>query len=197
MSRKTRFWYRYLLGDLPWDSGITPPEIVALIENEDLPSGRAIDLGCGTGTNVVYLATHGWQATGVDFIGRAIRQARRKARWAGVAQRTRFIRGDLTRLSPSDLGTSFDLAVDIGCCHALPPGGRTHYARTVRSLVRPGGLYMLYAFRRSPERPRGLNDEDIEALFMPFFTLSWVDYGEDTAADSKSAWYQFERTTER
>jgi SAM-dependent methyltransferase len=196
MPSKTRFWYRYLLGDLPWDSGITPPEIVALIEKDGLAPGRAIDLGCGTGTNVVYLADHGWQATGVDFIGRAIRRARRKARRAGVAPRTRFIRGDLTRLSPSDLGDSFDLAVDIGCCHALPLSGRAHYARSVRSLVRPGGLFMLYAFRRSAERPRGLNDEDIEALFMPYFTLNWVDFGEDRAADSKSAWYQLERTTE-
>jgi SAM-dependent methyltransferase len=196
MSRKTRFWYRYLLGDVPWDSGITPPEIVSLIEENRLPPGRAIDLGCGTGTNVVYLAAHGWEATGVDFVGSAIRRARRKARRAGISHRTRFIRGDLTRLVPSDMGTSFDLAIDIGCCHALPRSGRAHYARSVRELVRPGGTFMLYAFRQTPERPRGLNQEEVEALFTPYFSLNWVDFGEDRAADSRSAWYQFERSTE-
>jgi cyclopropane fatty-acyl-phospholipid synthase-like methyltransferase len=196
MLRKTRFWYRYLRGDLPWDSGITPPEIVTLIEEEGLPPGRSIDLGCGTGTNVVYLAKHGWEATGVDFIGRAIRQGRRKARQAGVASRTRFLRGDVTRLSPSDLGGPFDLAVDIGCCHSLPVDARARYAQTLRSLVQPGGLYMLYAFRRSEKRPGGLNDDDIEALFGAHFSLNWVDYGDDLAANARSAWYQLQRTAE-
>ncbi|MEJ2149244.1 MAG: hypothetical protein P8Z40_07160 [Chloroflexota bacterium] len=169
MLRKTRFWYRYLRGDLPWDSGITPPEIVTLIEEEGLAPGRSIDLGCGTGTNAVQ---------------------------AGVASRTRFLRGDVTRLSPSNLGGPFDLAVDIGCCHSLPVDTRVRYAQTLRSLVQPGGLYMLYAFRRTEKRPGGLNDDDIEALFGAHFSLNWVDYGDDLAANARSAWYQLQRTAE-
>ena len=194
MRGKTQFWFRYLSGNVPWDSGITPPEIVALIERDGLPPGRAIDIGCGTGTNMIYLAKHGWEAVGVDFVGKAIRQARRKARQARVSHQTHFIHGDVTSLPPSDIGSSFDLAVDIGCCHSLPASKRPFYARSVRALVRPGGLFMLYAFRQSPERPDGLNDADVETLFSSHFTLNWVDFGEDLAADSKSAWYQFERT---
>jgi cyclopropane fatty-acyl-phospholipid synthase-like methyltransferase len=196
MSSKSQFWYRYLRGDLPWDSGITPPEIVSLIEGDALPSGRAIDLGCGTGTNVVYLAKHDWEAVGVDFIGRAVRQARQKARHAGVTHLTRFIRGDVTGLSPSELGTKFDLAIDIGCCHSLAHSRRTDYSQLLRSLVRPGGLFMLYAFRRSDQRPGGLSEQDIRELFSPHFSINWADFGEDLAANARSAWYQLERTTE-
>jgi len=70
-------WYYF---NPPWDTGITPPEVVEAIEGpEALRPGRALDLGCGTGTNSLYLARHGWNVVGVDLAVRAIRQARRKA----------------------------------------------------------------------------------------------------------------------
>src|SRR4030066_306033 len=78
----------------PWDTGVSPPELLAHIERH--PPGRALDLGCGTGTNVITLAQHGWQVTGVDFAWRAIRQAQRKAKRAGVLVDLRV--GDVTRL---------------------------------------------------------------------------------------------------
>jgi SAM-dependent methyltransferase len=48
------------------------------------PPGRAIDIGCGTGTNVITLARAGWQVTGVDFAPRAISLARKKLKKAGI-----------------------------------------------------------------------------------------------------------------
>src|SRR5438034_11225343 len=75
----------YLFGWTPWDSGITPPEIVSLVEGGRIPPGRALDMGCGTGTNVIYLSRHGFEATGVDISGRAIARARRKLSTAGIA----------------------------------------------------------------------------------------------------------------
>ncbi|MFD0629748.1 class I SAM-dependent methyltransferase [Streptomyces sanglieri] len=69
----------YRDGKPPWDSGITPPELVALIEGPGaLMPGRALELGCGTGTNAVYLARHSWRVTAVDLVDRAVRQARRR-----------------------------------------------------------------------------------------------------------------------
>jgi len=69
----------YLNGRPPWDTGVTPPELVALVEEHDGPPGRVLELGCGTGTNAVYLARHGWDVTAVDLIDRAVEQAREKA----------------------------------------------------------------------------------------------------------------------
>src|SRR3989475_7641797 len=126
----------------PWDTGITPPELERFVATH--PPGRAIDLGCGTGTNAVYLANHGWSAVGVDFAARAIAKARRRVRKAGVASLCSFHVGDVTRLD--FLAGSFDLALDIGCLHSLPVAERAAYAAGVGRLVRSGGAVLLYAF---------------------------------------------------
>src|SRR2546428_6635185 len=88
----------YLFGFKPWDSGVPPPELVAVMEGPDRPaSGKALDLGCGTGTNCVYMAKHGWGTTGVDFVPPAIKTAPRKAAAARVSPPV--IVGDVTRLT--------------------------------------------------------------------------------------------------
>ncbi len=193
MTRRLIFWQRYLTGNAPWDTGVTPPEITRLIEEEGMPPGRALDVGCGTGTNLIYLARHGWEGVGVDFVGRAIRAARRKARHAGVAERTRFLVGDVRRLEKLDLRGPFDLAMDIGCAHSLPRPALLDYAAALAGLVRPGGTYMLYAFRPRAGRPGGIEPGELEAIFGAYFRPVWSSVGEDTAADIPSAWYRLER----
>ena len=47
-DQRRSFSERYAAGDIPWDSGITPPEIHEVLK--ELPPGKALDLGCGTGT---------------------------------------------------------------------------------------------------------------------------------------------------
>jgi methylase of polypeptide subunit release factors len=74
MMRKLFFNLAYLQKPV-WDTGISPPELLDFIANHN--PGRALDLGCGTGTNSITLAKHGWEVTGVDFVKRAINLARR------------------------------------------------------------------------------------------------------------------------
>lgn len=121
-----------------WDTGITPPELVEFVASRS--PGRALDLGCGTGTNVIYLAKHGWQAIGIDFAWSAIRYARRKVHQAGVKADLRV--GDVTRLHGID--GSFDLILDIGCFHNLPDAGRPAYRTHIEHLLAPSGTYLLY-----------------------------------------------------
>jgi cyclopropane fatty-acyl-phospholipid synthase-like methyltransferase len=186
-----RLFYQtsYLFKKVPWDTGITPPEIVTLIEEEKLSPGCSLDLGCGTGTNVIYLAKNGWQATGVDFIARPIRQARWKARVAGVAGSTKFLVGDVSQLEALDLSGPFDLTVDIGCGHSLNLAQRTNYIKGVAELMRSGGVMMVYWFC-------GLSNCDPEQVvesFSPYFQLVWKVVGEDTSVQNSSAWYRFKR----
>src|SRR2546425_12198873 len=136
-------WY-WLPRRPPWDTGIVPPEVERFVASH--PPGRALDLGCGTGTNVVYLARQGWSAVGVDFAGRAIAKARRRARDAAVS--CTFVDGDVTRL---DVAGPFDLALDLGCLASIPVAGRAGYAAGLGRGVRSAGTYLPYAF--APRAP--------------------------------------------
>ena len=103
-------WYYF---NPPWDTGISPPELLDFIENH--PPGRAIDIGCGTGTNVITLAKAGWQVTGVDFVPRAIKMAKRKVKQAGIEAEL-YVR-DASNLE--GISGPFDLVLDIGCFHSF------------------------------------------------------------------------------
>ncbi|MFD0537938.1 class I SAM-dependent methyltransferase [Actinomadura luteofluorescens] len=117
VRRELETYYRS--GRPPWDSGVTPPELVALVEGGDaLPPGRALELGCGTGTNAVYLARHGWDVTAVDLIGGAVDQARAKATASGTA--VRLLHGDATRLDELDAPGPYDLFFDLSCFCGIP-----------------------------------------------------------------------------
>ena len=195
--RRLFFSLRYLFGRARWDTNITPPELLSLIETAGLPNGRALELGCGTGTNAIYLAQHGWQVTALDFVPRAIRQARRKARRAGVGQAARFRVADVSRLDVLDLPT-FDFALDIGCLHSLPPEQQHTYVEGLSAVMRPGATVLLYAFfpRQGSMGAMGLTPDDVGELFKPHFRVVDVEYGQDENGESNSAWYRLERLAE-
>jgi SAM-dependent methyltransferase len=184
----------YLFGRPRWDTGITPPELVELIEGGRVQPGRALDIGCGTGTNAVYLAQHGFEVVGTDVAWLAIRKAQRKARDAGVS--ATFHVGEAVKLGTAagpPLKRLFELAVDIGCFHSLQSAQREAYASMLRRVLRQGGHYLLYAWgpRKLAGRDVGLTPEDTEALLAGDFELCWTRAGEE--AGSPSYWYLFKR----
>jgi len=198
-SNSRDFDLQYLLGRVPWDTGVTPPEVVALIERGDLSPSRALDLGCGTGTNCIYLVRHGWEAVGVDFSALAIRRARRKARRAGVD--CWFYQADVTDLqeghsdgTPPQEGHSDGTPPQEGHSDGTPPERWERYAAGVARLVQPGGVYMLYAFTPPrPERPtRGLPPGEVRRLLALAFAVERQEGGDD-ATDPRSAWYWLRR----
>ncbi len=167
------FRLMYRLGFTPWDSGVPPPELIEVIEGaRRLPSGRALDLGCGTGTTTVYMANNGWQMTGVDFVPRAIRAARAKAAAASLS--VAFLVGDVTRLHEYPIEPGFDLLFDQGCFHSLPEAAQPAYAREVTRMARSGATYLLYAFgrqsgaRRRRFLPKGVTPDEVRARFSEF-----------------------------
>jgi len=155
-----RIWYAIMyLGHPPWDTGITPPEVIQFIAAQS--AGRALDLGCGTGTNAITLAQHGWRVTGIDFAGKAIRQARRMAQQHGLD--IEFKQGDVSRLT--GVNDPFDLVLDIGCFHSLPARSRERYAGNLPQLLAEGGTFLLYAWMdEAGKYGTGLGDYDLDLL---------------------------------
>jgi SAM-dependent methyltransferase len=202
--RRLRFVWRYVRGKTPWDSGIVPPEIVAWIEaagSNGTAPGRALDLGCGTGTTSIFLAAHGWDVLGVDFAPNAIWRARRKARRRGGRGSVSFLSADVSRPDFLAESSPFDLVVDVGCLHSLAPEQRAEYAAHLARLTRPGAAYLLYAFMprlsRDGKRQMGIDLAGLQALLVPPFEL--VDYtlGEEVTHPIPSGWYTFRRAADR
>ncbi len=178
-----RFQWRYLRKNTPWDTQITPPEVMDFIKRSQ--PGRALDLGCGTGTNAITLTKHGWQCTGVDFSPKAIAKARNKARREALD--IEFHVADVSDLS--FIEGPFDYMLDIGCLFTLSPEQQKRYAAEASRLLRPDAVYMLYAWLPQQRGGRyiGLSIEEAKALFSSNFRLEKVEQGKD--GPGESAWY--------
>jgi len=183
----------YWLKRTPWDTGVTPPELLDIVKRRYPRGGRAVDMGCGTGTNALFLARHGFDVLGVDASRRAIALARRKAAEAGVSCDFRV--GDVSRLDRIAPAGSFDLAIDIGCFHSLAFSAQRRYARGLADRMARGGVYLLYAFcpRRRGWRRIGVSPDDVGSLFADGFLVENVKTGVDTGSGRASAWYTLRR----
>lgn len=177
-----QYWY---LGQPPWDTGISPPELLEFIDNHK--PGRAIDIGCGT--NVITLAGAGWKVTGVDFAPRAIKLARQKAEQAGV--QAEFLVKDATNLQ--GIHGPFDLALDLGCFHGIPQAGRIKYLEQLDRILTPDGFWLMYSFLKAEpdSQETGLAAWDIDQI-LTFLSLIWRRDGFDKRERS-SAWFLFQK----
>ena len=176
------FWY---FRRPPWDSGISPPELLDFISKH--PAGRAIDLGCGTGTNVITLVQNGWQVTGIDFASRAIQIAKRKIKSANTQADLRV--GDVTKLN--GINGPFDLALDMGCFHGIEK--RKDYLIQLNRVLAVNGYWLMYGIFKSPHLGHGLVASDLELIqAQGFHQLSQQD-GLDRR-ERKSAWFLFQKT---
>jgi SAM-dependent methyltransferase len=186
LFRRFLFHYWYF-GQPPWDTGVSPPELLDFIQNHE--PGRAIDIGCGTGTNVITLASAGWNVTGVDFAPRAIKLARQKASKAGV--RAEFLIKDATKLQ--GIHGPFDLAFDLGCFHGIPSKGRANYLEQLNRVLAPGGFWLMYSFLKTEtDQPgTGLAEWDIDQI-LTLLALIWRRDGFDKG-DKPSAWFLFQK----
>lgn len=169
----------------PWDTGITPPEVEAFAASH--PPGRALDLGCGTGTNAIYLAKCGWKVTGVDFIGNAIRTAKRKARKAGVS--VNFLKDDVSRLK--NVTGRFDLILDIGCLHSLSSERQIAYIQNISRLLDPQGFFLLYTFVKDESGSgAGLGRVELSRLEE---RLDLIERQDGTDRGRNSAWFTWQK----
>lgn len=187
LFRRLLFHYWYFRQP-PWDTGISPPELLEFIQGH--PPGRAIDIGCGTGTNVVTLARAGWKVTGVDFAPRAIQLARQKVARAGV--QAELAVKDATKLE--GIHGPFDLAFDLGCFHVISQSGRDQYLEQLDRLLAPDGFWLMYGFLCSDgdRAGHGLGEADIQRLTSRLTPVSRRD-GSDEHGERSSAWLLFQK----
>ncbi len=185
IPRRIKFNLSYILRQSPWDSGISPPELYDFIASH--PAGRALDIGCGTGTNIITLATAGWEVEGFDFASRAVNIAKRKIGQAQV--QARVFTDDATQMK--NVHGQYDLALDIGCFHGIE--NKADYLTQLTRILAPNGFWLFYGFfkQNPPQTGPGLADSDLDLIQHHNLTLISRKDGFDKR-ERPSAWFLFQ-----
>jgi SAM-dependent methyltransferase len=121
---------------LPWDTGTPDPLLVDVIESGIVAPGRTLEIGCGTGTNAIFLAQHGFDVLGIDVSEVAVETARAKARGT-----CRFEAVDFLATAPA--GDPFQFVFDRGCFHVFDAEEeRARFAGNVAAALVEGGFWL-------------------------------------------------------
>lgn len=144
---------RYVAGETPWDTGEPDEYLVEFLRCNLVERGRALDVGCGTGTNALWLASQGFAVLGIDISSAAIERARAKA--STTVLDCHFATADFLRDGIPD--APFDLVFDRGCFHVFDEAeDRARFAGRVASLLNRDGRWLsLIGSTEGPERDYG------------------------------------------
>lgn len=185
--------------ELPWAHD-EPTLFLAEICHMRSP-GTALDIGCGAGTDSVYLAQQGWDVTSLDFMPKALEYTEQRAAEAGVGVTP--VEADITTWDPPH---SYDLVLDHGLLHNMDPVRYPAYRERVMATIGDGGDFVLLHWHPLyPGQPNGdvgpnrVSREDIRAFFAPelqerfFAAEEFEDLPEMVGRGMRQAYYWFRR----
>ena len=154
-------------GTPPWDIGRPQPAFVQLTEAGVLKDGPVLDVGCGTGEHVLFLAAKGFEAVGIDSAPKAIEKAKRKAKERKVKATFRVH----DALDLKSLGRTFPTVIDNGLFHVFGNRERIRFRNGLHAVMRSGGRYFMMCFSEKEPTdwggPRRVTKEEIRGTFAP------------------------------
>lgn len=150
--RSPREWEAcYQSGGWPWDTGRPDSNLQRLVNERPVRPCRVLDVGCGTGSNAIWLAQQGFKVTGIDLSTTAIAKAQSKA---GAADMAFYVVDVLTASIP---GGPYGVVFDRGCFHSFDaPQQRAAFAARLHEVLEVGGLWFsVMGSTDSPPRETG------------------------------------------
>jgi len=165
---------RYLDGDTPWNIDQPLAEVRRVLDLDKIPVGRALELGCGTGSHAVLLASRGFDVTAVDISATAIARAEARARAASV--QCRFFARDIWDLP--DLGEPFPFVLDVGCYHAIRREDEAGYVGVLDRWVAADGWLLVLAGNANEATTPGpptVTEAEIRNAFEHRFSIEHLE----------------------
>ncbi|NPA94947.1 MAG: class I SAM-dependent methyltransferase [Thermodesulfobacteria bacterium] len=175
-----RYQRRYETGDTPWDSGRPDKNLVNFLKTAQLSGKKALEIGCGTGENAIFLAQNGFDVTATEIVPLALDKAREKAEKQGVS--INFLVKDI--MDEDIPGKPFDFAFDRGCFHHYKtPEERLKFARRLAQHLGDRGIWLCLAGNSDGEKVHGQGPpkrtaQEMVAAVEPFFEILLLKSGE-------------------
>jgi methyl halide transferase len=171
-SEQDRYKERYKEKFTPWDIGRADFNLVEIVTQQPMEKGKALDVGCGSGHNTIWLAQQGFTVTGIDVSEIAVEKATENASGAGI-QATFFVLDFFENDVP---GRPFNLVFDRGCFHSYESeNDRKTFSEKVAGHLEEGGFWLsLIGSSDEPIKrpgPPRRSARDIVTAVEPFFKI--------------------------
>jgi 2-polyprenyl-3-methyl-5-hydroxy-6-metoxy-1,4-benzoquinol methylase len=178
LKRENRDWEeiysKHSLAEIPWHAERPDEELIDVIENKKIKPDSVLDVGCGAGTDALYLASKGCKVTAIDISHEAIKIARERAGKAGVE--IDFIAGNFVDVEFHN--ESFDFINDRGFFHHIDPRKREKVAVKINDLLKSNGYYYLRCWSDKQEEsnrgPHRISKDEIKDAFSKFFKIGVI-----------------------
>src|SRR5208283_3092991 len=136
----------YREGTPVWEMGEPSAELIRFLDEKRIGRGSALDIGCGTGADAIYMVQRGLEVTAVDSSPTAIERARVRAEQEDALPR--FVLADFFEFAHT-AGT-FDFAYDAGFYHYARQIELDRYLDALWRVTRPGSYFMTLAAAGHP-----------------------------------------------
>ena len=172
MRDAEHFKQRYEAGEAPWDIGKPDFNLIRTVTTTPIQPCKAVEIGCGTGDNAIWLAQQGFDVVGVDFSSIAIDKAEDKV--AKTSAKCAFLVLDI--LESEVEGAPFGFAFDRGCLHLIDSDeARTSLVKKVSGYLEPGGRWLSLLGNADEKRqgpgPPQRSARDIVNAVEPYFEI--------------------------
>jgi ubiquinone/menaquinone biosynthesis C-methylase UbiE len=107
------------------------------------PGDRVLEIGCGTGTLALMMASRDARVIGVDASPRMLAEARRKADQLGLSEAMQFHQLDASELVDHFAPASFDVMVSTLTFSEFSPELQRYVLDEASRLLRPGGRLII------------------------------------------------------
>jgi len=175
MTKKETYNERYKTGVTPWELERPDSNLIDVVKKENITPCKALDIGCGTGSNAIWLAQNGFDVTGGDFSPLAIEKAKKKSRKEKVE--VQFSVQDF--LEPNVGSSDFEFIFDRGCFHSFDTqNDRNTFAKNVNFHLKKKGLWLSF-IGNADDEPRNEGPPTRSALNIikavePYFEILYL-----------------------